>query len=62
LARLRGHLTWRDNEPGGEADKEEMTTFNCKFKAVAVKLVHAGGQSITQTAMNLDLTEKALRE
>ena len=38
-------------------EDKEMTTVNCKFKAVAVKLVRAGGQSITQTARNLDLTE-----
>jgi transposase len=36
--------------------------FTAEFKADAVKLVRAGGQSIAQVARNLDLTETALRE
>jgi transposase len=45
----------------------KMTTrkrrqFTAEFKADAVKLVRTGGQSISQVARNLDLTETALRE
>lgn len=36
--------------------------FTAEFKADAVKLVRTGGQSISQVARNLDLTETALRE
>ena len=36
--------------------------FTAEFKSDAVKLVRTGGQSISQVARNLDLTETALRE
>jgi transposase len=41
--------------------KRKRRQFTPEFKAVAVKLVRAGGRSIGQTARDLDLVETALR-
>ena len=42
--------------------KRKRRQFTAEFKADAVRLVRAGGQSIAQIARNLDLAETALRE
>jgi len=41
--------------------KRKRRLFPPEFKADAVKLVRAGGPSIVQTAIDLDLAETALR-
>src|SRR6266513_2342689 len=41
--------------------KRKRRTFTDEFKADAVRLCKAGGQSIGQVAKRLDLTETALR-
>ena len=33
LPHFHGHLTWRDNAPGGEHDQEEKTTFYSRIQA-----------------------------
>jgi transposase len=42
--------------------KRKRRKFTDQFKADAVKLCEAGGRSITQVAIDLDLTETALRD
>ena len=42
--------------------KRKRRKFTKEFKADAVRLCRAGGQSIGQVAINLDLTETALRD
>jgi transposase len=42
--------------------KRKRRTFTDQFKADAVKLCEAGGRSIAQVAVELDLTETALRD
>ncbi|HEX7479013.1 MAG TPA: transposase, partial [Polyangiales bacterium] len=42
--------------------RRKRRKFTAEFKADAVRLCKAGGQSIVQVADNLDLTETALRE
>ncbi len=42
--------------------KRKRRKFTDEFKADAVKLVRAGGRSISQVARDLDLTESSLRE
>jgi transposase len=42
--------------------KRKRRTFTDQFKADAVKLCEAGGRSIAQVAVDLDLTETALRD
>ena len=42
--------------------KRKRRKFTDEFKADAVKLCAAGGRSIGQVAVDLDLTETALRE
>ena len=41
--------------------RRERRKFTSEFKTEAVRLVEAGGKSITQVAKELDLTESALR-
>lgn len=41
--------------------KRKRRTFTAEFKADAVRLCKAGGQSIGQVAKSLDLTETVLR-
>ena len=42
--------------------RRKRRQFTAEFKADAVRLCTAGGQSIRDVAKNLDLTETALRE
>jgi transposase-like protein len=42
--------------------RRKRRKFSDEFKADAVKLCEAGGRSIAQVAVDLDLTETALRE
>ena len=42
--------------------KRKRRKFTAEFKADAVKLCASGGRSIAQVAVDLDLTETALRE
>jgi transposase len=42
--------------------RRKRRTFATEFKADAVRLCTAGGQSIAQVARNLDLTETVLRD
>ena len=42
--------------------KRKRRTFTAEFKADAVRLCKAGGQSIGAVAKSLDLTETALRD
>jgi transposase-like protein len=42
--------------------RRKRRQFTTEFKADAVRLCTAGGQSIRDVAKNLDLTETALRE
>jgi transposase-like protein len=42
--------------------KRKRRKFTDQFKADAVKLCEAGGRSISQVALDLDLTETALRD
>jgi len=42
--------------------KRKRRKFTDEFKADAVKLCESGGRSIAQVAVDLDLTETALRE
>lgn len=44
-----------------KAARRTRRTFTPEFKAEVVELVHEGGQSISQVARNLDLTESAVR-
>lgn len=42
--------------------RRKRRKFTKEFKSDAVRLCRAGGQSIGQVAINLDLTETALRD
>ena len=42
--------------------RRKRRKLTAEFKADAVRLCSAGGRSITQVAIHLDLTETALRE
>jgi len=42
--------------------RRKRRKFTAAFKADAVRLCSAGGRSISQVAVDLDLTETALRE
>lgn len=43
-------------------ERRQRRAFTEEFKADAVRLVQAGDRSIRQVALDLDLTETALRE
>ena len=67
IPRFRGHPNWRENAPGVIHDKKKKKrrprrVFTPEFKAEAVRLCKVGDRTVTQVAVDLDLTETALRE
>jgi transposase len=67
IPRFCGHPNWRENAPGVIQDKRKKQrrkrrAFTPEFKAEAVRLCKVGDRTVTQVALDLDLTETALRE
>jgi transposase len=62
LVPVSGHRTSVENAPGRVSlGRRKRRAFAAEQKAEAVRLVQRGSRSIGQVALDLDLTESALR-